>query len=403
MKANRTKTKKTQQDFFGRGATFFAIAFILILGTVMSLTAAFAATTTDTTQPTVAMTLPANNAINVATNGQIMIQFSEPMDPSTITTNTILVLQRTTPQTGSAVGDYRFLKVPGTVAYSGLWAIFTPTNPLAPNQEFGNVYTITATDGAKDLAGNTLARDYMFSFTTGLLPFFTDSTTSQLDQTPITIAPTVPAVPAPVTQVAPAPLPTPVAAATESSFPWIWLIVGLIVVLVIALLIAMSMGSSNDATAVPSTPLLVAKKKHTKPSPFGDVSPVIAIEGVGPEYSERLVGMGIKNTKQLWEANATQVANAIRVPVHTVQSWQRMAELISVNDIGPQYAELLERSGVHSIDQLKSSTPTKLLAMVRKKQDSLKINIQGNHLGQATVSHWIDEAKAHKATVESEA
>ena len=389
------ETQKKQKGLLGRGATLFAIAFILILSTLFSMTA-FAAT--DTTQPTVVMTSPANNALDIATNAQIMVRFSEPMDPSTINSQTIQVLQRTTPQDRTISGEYRFLAIPGTVTYSGLWAIFTPTTPLSPNQEFGNVYTVTATDGAMDLAGNRLAQTYMFSFSTGLIPFFTDSSTAQLYQTPLSIVPT----PVPVTTT-PIPTSTTTTAPATSAFPWVWLIVGLIVLFVVALLIAMNMGSSDKETAIIPAAVVVAKKKNSKPSPFGDVSPVIDIEGVGPEYAARLNNMGIKNTKQLWEANANKVANTIRVPVHTIQSWQRMAELISVNDIGPQYAELLERSGIHSIAQLKAETPTKLLAAVRKKQDSLKINIQGNHLGQATVSHWIDEAKAHKATITAEA
>ena len=80
----------------------------------------------------------------------------------------------------------------------------------------------------------------------------------------------------------------------------------------------------------------------------------------------------------------------------SVKSWQHMAELASVRDIGPQYAELLERSGINSIGQLRRYNPTKLLKLVRKKQDSLKLNIQGNSPGHATVEHWIDEANDHK-------
>ena len=191
-----------------------------------------------------------------------------------------------------------------------------------------------------------------------------------------------------------------------NGFPWIWVIGGLVLIAIVAMIIAVGTGSTRRRTiVVPMVPVVSAasvKKNNSPISPFGDVHPVIDIEGVGPQYSHRLVAMGIKNTKQLWEANALNVANTIRVPVHTVKSWQRMAELISVNGIGPQYAELLERSGIHSIAQLKAETPTKLLAMVRKKQDTLKTNIQGNHLGQATVSQWIEEAKAHKGNLAAE-
>ena len=73
-----------------------------------------------------------------------------------------------------------------------------------------------------------------------------------------------------------------------------------------------------------------------------------------------------------------------------------MAELACVKDIGPQYAELLERSGIHSVDQLKNSDPNEVLRLVRKKQDSLQLNIQGNSPGHATVENWVEQARDHK-------
>ena len=45
--------------------------------------------------------------------------------------------------------------------------------------------------------------------------------------------------------------------------------------------------------------------------------------------------------------------------------------------------------------QLKNADPNQVLKLVRKKHDSLKINIQGNSPGHATVEHWIEEARDH--------
>jgi hypothetical protein len=53
-------------------------------------------------------------------------------------------------------------EVSGIVNYSGVMATFTPTNILAAE----TVYTATITNGAKDLAGNTLAANKVWSFTT---------------------------------------------------------------------------------------------------------------------------------------------------------------------------------------------------------------------------------------------
>ncbi len=106
----------------------------------------------DTNRPTVIATVPANAATGVATNQTINATFSEAMDPATISTaNFLLTGPGTTPVTG-------------TVAYdaSSKIATFTPASNLAAN----TVYGATITTGAKDLAGNALASNFAWSFTT---------------------------------------------------------------------------------------------------------------------------------------------------------------------------------------------------------------------------------------------
>jgi hypothetical protein len=103
----------------------------------------------DTAVPTVLMTDPLNNAINVARNKIVSLTFSEAMDPSTISATTFTVKQGTT-------------AVAGVVNYSGTTATFTAANSYAASMS----YTATITTGAKDLAGNALAANTVWSFTT---------------------------------------------------------------------------------------------------------------------------------------------------------------------------------------------------------------------------------------------
>jgi hypothetical protein len=129
----------------------------------------------DTTRPTVIFTVPANGATGVLTNTKVSATFSEAMDPLTIT-NLIFTLKQ-----GATV-------IQGTVIYSGVTAVFTPTAILAAS----TTYTATITTGATDLAGNQLAgnqalwpaaSNYVWSFTTGAAP----------DTTRTTVISTVPA------------------------------------------------------------------------------------------------------------------------------------------------------------------------------------------------------------------
>jgi hypothetical protein len=107
-------------------------------------------TTADTVAPSVISTIPTDGAMGVAANRALTISFSEAMDPDTVTPTTFTV---TGPGTTA---------VPGTVSYSGTLASFKPSTNLALNTLFrGSVST-----DATDLAGNSLANDFEWSFTT---------------------------------------------------------------------------------------------------------------------------------------------------------------------------------------------------------------------------------------------
>lgn len=107
----------------------------------------------DTTRPTVSVTSPTNTAVAVPINRKVTVGFSETMNPLSITTASFIV-------TGPGVTP-----VTGTVAAVGTSAIFTPASNLANN----TLYTCTITTGAKDLAGNAMASNFVFTFTTGAL------------------------------------------------------------------------------------------------------------------------------------------------------------------------------------------------------------------------------------------
>jgi hypothetical protein len=103
----------------------------------------------DTALPMVNSTDPQNDATLVVRNKVVVLTFSEVMDALKINANTFTLKQ------GSTL-------IPGTVSYTGTTAKFAPTNLLSAS----TVYTATVTTGAKDLAGNALASNLVWSFTT---------------------------------------------------------------------------------------------------------------------------------------------------------------------------------------------------------------------------------------------
>lgn len=87
------------------------------------------------------------------TNTRVNATFDGPMDPATVNGTTFTV-------TGSGNTP-----VAGLVLYAavGNTATFNPAGNLAPNTQF----TATVTTGATDVAGNPLAANFVWTFTTG--------------------------------------------------------------------------------------------------------------------------------------------------------------------------------------------------------------------------------------------
>lgn len=103
--------------------------------------------------PVVTSTIPTNGAFGVPLNQIVLVNFNEEMNPATINQSSVII---------SVAG----VAIPGTVTYSGVTAKFTPTSRLTTN----TLYTGTIKTSVKDVDGNALQTDYVWTFTTGLNP-----------------------------------------------------------------------------------------------------------------------------------------------------------------------------------------------------------------------------------------
>jgi large repetitive protein len=129
----------------------------------------------DNFRPSVLSTSPAFNTnlgapTNIPLNAMITVQFSEPMNPLTITANSIQVAFV------SAAGQQN-VSVSGSLAVSSdlRTVTFMPTQPLAPS----STHTVTLGSGITDLAGNTLLPLVGTQFITGV---------QATDTAPLTVA-----------------------------------------------------------------------------------------------------------------------------------------------------------------------------------------------------------------------
>ena len=115
--------------------------------------------------PVVQSTTPVNGALAVPFRQLISATFNEEMDAATINQSTFII----TKADGSTIT--------GTVTYSGTTATFTPSSPLTPN----TTYSARIKTGVKDVMGNALQADYVWTFSTGMLIVPMVSTTDPLN------------------------------------------------------------------------------------------------------------------------------------------------------------------------------------------------------------------------------
>jgi Ice-binding-like/Bacterial Ig-like domain len=120
---------------------------------------------TTGTIPTVTSTNPANGAVTVTLNRKLLATFSEAMNPATVTAQGTFTLKVAGPGGAAALG---------TVTYTAgsNSATFAPTVNLLPSTQ----YTATISTAAQSAAGNLLASNYVWSFTTGTTPDVTSPT-----------------------------------------------------------------------------------------------------------------------------------------------------------------------------------------------------------------------------------
>ncbi|MCW1148558.1 Ig-like domain-containing protein [Flavobacterium lacisediminis] len=127
----------------------FLVTIAIVLATLISGCAEDDFQETAGVCPLVIDTNPDNAATNVPLNQVITVTFNEEMNPSTINSSSFIV-------TGAST-------IAGTLTYSSVTATFTPSVNLTPN----TTYVVRITTAVKDLRGNALQEDYLFSFSTG--------------------------------------------------------------------------------------------------------------------------------------------------------------------------------------------------------------------------------------------
>jgi len=124
-------------------------------------------------------------------------------------------------------------------------------------------------------------------------------------------------------------------------------------------------------------------------------TPIETIEGIGEGFGRRLKADGIATTEALLElcttdAGVERICKCVDLDENTVRNWAIMADLTRIKGLGGQWAELMWRSGVKSVQDLAGRDINELRTRMRE------VNEQEHRVaelpGESRVSRFIAEA-----------
>lgn len=121
------------------------------------------------------------------------------------------------------------------------------------------------------------------------------------------------------------------------------------------------------------------------------------IEGIGPAYAAKLTEAGISTVEGLLEScggpqGRKELAEKSGISAALILKWTNHADLIRINGVGPQFAELLERAGVDTVKELKNRNAENLAAKMKEVNEAK--GLTGSVPSAAVVERWIDEASS---------
>jgi|GEM_PF-142284 len=134
----------------------------------------------------------------------------------------------------------------------------------------------------------------------------------------------------------------------------------------------------------------------------GGVS-LIALEGIGPSYADKLKKAGAASSHRLLlsmgatAAGRKSLAQGSGIDPELILEWVNRADLFRIKGIGEGYADLLENIGVDSMVELSRRNPRNLLAMM------MKLNAEKNLVHKlpslSQVEAWVAQARKLPRTV----
>jgi predicted flap endonuclease-1-like 5' DNA nuclease len=119
------------------------------------------------------------------------------------------------------------------------------------------------------------------------------------------------------------------------------------------------------------------------------------IEGIGPTYRTKLEAAGVKTVEALLDragpaAARAALAEEADISEHLLLEWANHADLMRINGVGSEYADLLEEAGVDSCPELARRNAANLAKAMDEINEAKKLVRRVPNEG--VVQGWIDQA-----------
>ena len=120
------------------------------------------------------------------------------------------------------------------------------------------------------------------------------------------------------------------------------------------------------------------------------------IEGIGPEYGQKLRDVDIQTTDDLLRRCGDKkgregVSTESGLSEKHLLEWVNLADLMRINGVGEEFADLLEEAGVDTVKELATRNAENLAAAMEEVNG--KKNLTDRVPSAETTQKWIDEAK----------
>jgi predicted flap endonuclease-1-like 5' DNA nuclease len=123
---------------------------------------------------------------------------------------------------------------------------------------------------------------------------------------------------------------------------------------------------------------------------------LLAIEGIGPVYAEKLQEVGVQTVEALLKRGATpqgrqELAEVTDLGNTRILEWVNHADLFRIKGVGEEYSDLLEEAGVDTVPELAQRNPENLFAKMKEVNAEKELVRRVPPL--SAVQSWVEQAK----------